>query len=140
MSTLPQNPLLTEFDSRRLRSLLQVLRERSGMDARKLGALESELDRARIVAPDQVPPGVITMNSRLRMLDLDSGEELTVVLVFPGVPANEGTGVPVLSALGMALLGGREGDTVHWHTPAGARRAIVEQLLYQPEAAGHFLL
>ena len=130
--------VLSEFDRRRLASMLQLLRKRSGIDAWNLGALELELGRARVVPPERVPPTVVTMNSRVRLLDLDSGDQPSVSLVFPAARASNESSVPVLSPLGLALLGCREGDVLEWQTQEGTRRLRVDVVIYQPEAEGDF--
>lgn len=48
--------------------------------------------------------------------------------------------VSVLSPIGVALLGCREGDIASWRVPGGIGRFEVEKVLYQPEAEGHFSL
>ena len=138
MRPLTQHILLTDFDRRRLEGLLQVLRKRSAVDPWSLDALESELARAEVVPSRRVPSNVVTMNSRVRLLDLESGECTVVALVFPGGTRAEDSKVPVLSPLGLALLGCREGDVLAWRTPEGLRRLRVDSVLYQPEAAGNF--
>ena len=42
----------------------------------ELNGLKNELERAQIVAPEGLPPNVITMNSRAELLDLDTGERM----------------------------------------------------------------
>jgi regulator of nucleoside diphosphate kinase len=132
--------VLTKFDHRRLKGMLQVLRRRSGVDPWNLNALEVELGRARIVPPESVPPTVVTMNSRVRLRDLDSGDQIAVSLVFPAARASNASSVPVLSPLGLALLGCCEGDLMEWPTQEGARRLRVESVIYQPEAQGDFFI
>ncbi len=132
--------VLTEFDRRRLAGMLQVLRKRSGIDPWNLDALEVELGRARVVPPDRVPPTVVTMNSRVRLCDLDSGAQLVVSLVFPAEQTANDAGVPVLSPLGLALLGCRAGDVMEWRTQEGLRRLRVDAVIYQPEAEGNFYM
>ena len=80
------------------------------------------------------------MNSRVRLLDLDSGDAIAVSLAFPSGPAAQDASVPVLSPLGLALLGCREGDVMEWRMPDGLRRLRVDSVLYQPEAAGDFFV
>jgi regulator of nucleoside diphosphate kinase len=132
--------VLTEFDRRRLAGMLQVLRKRSGIDAWNLDALEVELGRARIVPPERVPPTVVTMNSRVRICDLDSGALFVVSLVFPDEHAATDSGVAVLSPLGLALLGCQAGDVMAWRTQDGLRRLRVDAVIYQPEAEGNFYM
>ena len=46
----------------------------------------------------------------------------------------------ILAPLGTALLGYRIGDVVNWHMPGGTRQLRIDELIYQPEAAGDFHL
>lgn len=140
MRPLTHEILLTEFDRRRLQGLLHVLRKRSGIDAWSLDALELELERAQIVPPERVPSDVVTMNSRVCLLDVESGARTTVSLVFPDTQATDASRVPVLSPLGLALLGCRVGDVMTWQTTQGLRRLRVDSVVYQPEAAGEFFV
>jgi transcription elongation GreA/GreB family factor len=48
----------------------------------ELNGLKNELERAQIVAPEALPPNVVTMNSRAELLDLDTGERMEFTLVF----------------------------------------------------------
>lgn len=77
------------------------------------------------------------MNSKLRLTDLDSGTQRVVTLVYPQ-HANEDDRVSILSPLGTALLGYRVDDEIRWDTPTGPLHLRIDELLYQPEAAGDF--
>ena len=140
MTPFTHDIVLTEFDRRRLEGMLQLLRKRSGIDPWTLRALEAELGRARIVPPERVPPTVVTMNSRVRLRDLDSGDQIVVSLVFPAARTSNDSSVPVLAPLGLALLGCREGDVMEWTTQEGPRRLRIDAVVYQPEAVGDFSL
>ena len=140
MKPLTHPIVMTDFDWRRLRALLQILRKRSSVDATNLNALEIELERAQVVPADRVPSNVVTMNSRVVLVDADGDHRTSVALVFPNAPASEEPGVPVLSPLGLALLGCREGDEMTWPTRNGVRRIRLERVIYQPEAVGHYLV
>jgi len=89
---------------------------------------------AEIVEPDSVPPDVVTMRSRVRVLDMVSGHESTYTICYP-VEANLDAGkLSVLAPIGTALLGYREGDVVEWPVPGGVRVLKIEKLEHQPEA------
>ena len=94
------------------------------------------LDDAPSVPPDEVPDDVITMNSRFALMDLRTGETIVYTLVYPEDEALERGKLCVLSPMGMALLGKRVGDIVHWNGATGTGSAEVLRLLYQPESAG----
>ena len=107
-------------------------------DRRDLLDLVDELNRAVVVAPKEVPGDVITMNSRVRLVDLDQGTELEYTLVYPQDADVSAGRISIVAPIGAAMLGYRVGDVIEWEVPAGTRRLRVEELLYQPEAAGDF--
>ena len=129
---------VTDFDMTRLRQLLEGTKAWNQKDRAYMEHLEIELDRAVVVSSKDVPPDVVTMNSQLQVKDLASGEKMTFRLVFPSDADFERGKVSILAPIGTALIGYRAGDTVHWHVPSGIRRLRIEEVLYQPEAAGDY--
>jgi len=131
---------ITRFDMERLRNLIDGIRESRGRIRSDLDELEKELDRGKLVDPEQVPVDVITMNSKVHLKDLDSGEDLFLTLVFPSGADIKENRISVLAPIGTALLGYREGDTIEWKVPSGLRRMQVIKVIYQPEASGDYHL
>jgi regulator of nucleoside diphosphate kinase len=130
---------ITEVDRQRLEKLVEIAGERDPLASHEnLRRLEHELDRAETVAPEDVPRDVITMRSKVRLSDLNTGEEMIYTLVFPTEANYEEGKISVLAPVGTALLGYRVGDTIEWQVPSGLRRLKVEELLYQPEAASEY--
>jgi len=96
-------------------------------------ALQHALARATVVAAAEVPPDVVTMNSRVTYTDETAGVRATVKLVYPQAAAGR-SHVAVTAPLGTALLGLREGQDIEWHFPLGGRRRLrVERVVSQPE-------
>jgi regulator of nucleoside diphosphate kinase len=129
---------ITEFDLMRLRSLIVEARYSNYRGTPYLDNLVKELDRAIVVPSKEVPPDVITMNSQVRLRDLDTGEEMIYTLVFPEDGNISQGKVSVLAPIGTAMLGYQVGETFEWEVPAGNRKIKIEEILYQPEAAGDF--
>ena len=129
---------ITTFDLERLSSLIDGVRATGSQKKAYLDQLEKELERAKVVAPEKIPDDVITMNSTVSVRDLESGEEATYTLVFPGETRIEENRISVLSAIGTALIGYRVGDVIEWKVPSGMKRLKVEGILYQPEASGRY--
>jgi regulator of nucleoside diphosphate kinase len=125
---------VTEADSERLRRLIERRRGANPRDLEYLEMLEQELDRAEVVRPEKMPRGVVTMNSEVRLKDLDSGDERVYRLVFPTETRTENS-ISILAPIGTAMLGYRVGDFIEWRVPKGVRRLKVMKVLYQPEAA-----
>jgi regulator of nucleoside diphosphate kinase len=131
---------VTEFDLQRLSNLLNGTRSWNEKDRGYLTRLEEELEWAQVVPPQEIPGDVVTMNSKARVKDLDSNQEMVFTLVFPAEADYERGKLSVLAPIGTALLGYRAGDAVEWEVPGGVRRLKIEQVLYQPEAAGDYHL
>lgn len=127
---------ITSRDKQLLEDLLAEMEALRFEPAADLRALAEELKRAVIVHPHDIPPDVITMNSRAEMLDLDTGEAVTFTLVFPSHANIEEDKISVLAPIGAGMLGYRVGDEFEWNVPAGLRRMRVTKVHYQPEAAG----
>ena len=102
--------------------------------------LAAELSNAIILEPAEIPPDVITMNSRVRFMDVDEEEELVFSLVYPEDSDTSQGKLSVLAPIGTALLGYRVGDEVRWKVPAGLKKFRIEEIIYQPEANGDYLL
>lgn len=129
---------VTSRDLARLEQLLDAPALRQLPAALALG---EELGRANVVAPDQVPDGVVTMNSTLTCVDELSDQQHQLTLVYPQDADPDAGKVSVLAPVGSALLGLSVGDRIDW-LAAGARklRLRVQAIHYQPEAAGHLHL
>jgi regulator of nucleoside diphosphate kinase len=130
---------MTRNDKKRLLELLNVAKSFDFRDGFDLNGLAVKLKRAFGVDAREVAGDVITMNSRAELVDLDTGEKVTFSVVFPRDADIEEGRISVLAPLGAAMLGYRVGDELDWKIPYGRRRFKVTQLLYQPEAAGHYV-
>jgi regulator of nucleoside diphosphate kinase len=77
------------------------------------------------------------MNSRVRIMDPDTGDSRTVTLVYPGEEDSLRHKVSVFTPLGIALLGLPEGARMDWRTLDGRRKSVsVLEVEYQPESLG----
>ncbi|GAB6270251.1 MAG TPA: nucleoside diphosphate kinase regulator [Syntrophaceae bacterium] len=131
---------ITKFDMDRLNELIDGLRLSPKANQANLDLLENELYRGVLVDPQDIPHDVITMNSKVSITDTDSGEKMTYTLVFPSAANIAENKLSVLAPLGMALLGYRKGDAIEWPVPSGVRKLKVDEIIYQPEAAGDYHL
>jgi regulator of nucleoside diphosphate kinase len=99
--------------------------------------LVSELERADVVGARDVPPDVVTMNSRVVFEDVDSGNASEVTIVLPHDADVQRGKVSVLAPVGTALLGLAEGNSIVWPFPDGSSRCLrVVAVTFQPEAEG----
>jgi regulator of nucleoside diphosphate kinase len=127
--------LITTQNFKRLERLIATYTAKRDRDA--LTALEEELGRAEVVNSTCIPPDVVTMNSRVRFIAEQTGEEQEVVLVYPADADVAYHRVSILAPLGSALLGLRVGQTIDWPVPSGqVKRFRVLAVTHQPEAVG----
>ncbi len=131
---------ITESDYERLEELIEGAKRSGQRNRGDLVSLEEELDKCSIVAQKEVPPDVVTINSRVRFRDLDTDQEIIATLVFPWSSNLSEGRISVTSPIGTALLGYAEGDVIKWNVRAGIKTIRIEEILYQPEAAGDYHL
>lgn len=131
--------VITSSDCERLLKLIAAEREFGNLKHdTHLHGLEHELRRAAVLPSKEIPAEVVTMNSRVLLTDLDSGEKTEYTLVYPEHSDIEENRISILAPIGTAILGFREGDVLEWEVPAGIVRLQVEKVLYQPEMAGDY--
>ncbi len=100
------------------------------------GLLAKELRRAIVCSHEEIPPDVVTMNSRVVFRTQGRSELESRVLVFPERYTPNGFCVSVTAPLGAALIGLRSGSGFHYRSPTGdAMHVFVQDVAYQPEAA-----
>ncbi|TPE46010.1 nucleoside diphosphate kinase regulator [Pontibacter mangrovi] len=130
---------LTEQDYKRLVDLIQVQRQGNGTAA-NIGQLGEELKRAKLVASDEIPANVITMNSKVLLRDLQKGTEMEITLVYPKDADISSRKISILAPVGTAIIGCKEGDVVEWPVPSGTINYKIDKILFQPEATGNYTL
>lgn len=131
---------ITKLDLERLEELLAAASEFNYRDRGDLENLHSEIEEGTLVDSKSVPSTVVTMNSRVLLIDVDEKKTMDFTLVFPRDADIDAGRLSVLSPVGTAILGHSEGDVIEWCVPAGLRKFRIEKVLYQPEAAGDFHL
>lgn len=129
----------TEIDRKRLGHLIERVRnQREQENFSYIRQLEEKLEFAEAVAPELIPPDVVTMRSKVSLEDLETGEKLTYSIVFQSESNHDEGKISILAPLATALLGYKRGDTVEFQAPSRLRRLKIEDILYQPESAGDF--
>jgi regulator of nucleoside diphosphate kinase len=124
---------ITKTDLEKLRLLVERRFDGYCHDRPNLDKLEQELDRAEIVDSYALPKDVVTMNSEVRMRDLDSGHVASYRLVFPS-QVRSPKDMSVLAPIATGLLGYRVGSIIEWPVPRGIRRLQILEVLNQPTA------
>jgi regulator of nucleoside diphosphate kinase len=133
MSTPEPKIMVTSTDMERLRTLID------STSGERAEALDSELTRAQVVEPSEMPPDVVTMNSRVVYRDEESHETREVTLSYPQDASLESGRISVLAPVGAALLGLSVGQEIEWPFPGGRRKRLrILAVPYQPQAASRY--
>src|SRR3982751_1566873 len=87
-------------------------REDQGMLQARIDALKDKLARAYIVDRSSLPADTVVFGTRVRIRDLDSGEEEVYELVGPGDEDYDNNKILTTSPRGQGLLGKKIGEKV----------------------------
>ncbi len=123
--------VLSNEDYQKLVMAVEEARRMRSVYLPHLDLFRTQLNRATVVSPGEVPGDLITMHSRFELSGEGPGESSIHTLVYPDEAWHDG--LSVLSAMGRALLGARVGQEVSWLSSRGRESAKVLHLLKQPE-------
>lgn len=96
-------------------------KDRQGMIVARISYLEQTLSRAEVIDPSKLNGSKIQFGARVKLSNVDSGEETTFQIVGPEEAELSQGRISVASPLARALLGHEVGDEVRVQMPAGAR-------------------
>jgi regulator of nucleoside diphosphate kinase len=92
----------------------------SNMSAFNKTHLSNDLRNATIVEEAALPDNVVTFNSYVKVLDIESKQEYKFYLVLPAHANIKTNKVSCLAPIGMALFGYQTGAEVKWEMPNGS--------------------
>lgn len=97
-------------------------REDQGMLQARIDAIKDQLSRAFIVDKAAMPNGTAVFGARVKVKDLDGGDEEIFELVGPGDEDYDNNKILVSSPIGQGLLGKKPGDVAEIQVPMGKLR------------------
>ena len=119
--------ILSAEDYERLSILANAARKRMPDLADELA---DEVGRARVLATGELPRNVVCMNS-----EEATGKIQRVTLVYPDDANISERKVSVLTPVGTALIGLRNGSSITWTTPKGEVRQLTVVSVREPQTA-----
>ncbi|MFT7117027.1 MAG: regulator of nucleoside diphosphate kinase [Rhodoferax sp.] len=122
---------VTELDHARLDRLVRRQPGSQGDD------IADVIDSADLVASQDIPADVVTMNSQVLVAEVPGGEERKLTLCYPADVDPVAGFISVLSPVGSSLLGQSVGAVANWTAPDGTLMSnTVLAILSQPGAPG----
>lgn len=100
--------------------------------------LRAELERAIVIPDDSMKTDIVTMGSRVRYTEHETGNSREIEIVFPEEAEAAAGKVSVFAPVGAALIGLGIGQEIEWDFPGGNTRRLTVVEVIQPEKqAGH---
>ncbi|MFO7824513.1 MAG: GreA/GreB family elongation factor [Cyclobacterium sp.] len=92
-----------------------------GEKTKEVRPLVSEIQKAKKVPDGTIPQHVIQLNSYFEARFEEGGQQIGMTLVHPKNADLSSHKLSLLSPLGVALIGFKEGDSIEWKLPGGKR-------------------
>lgn len=105
-------------------------REDQGMLQARINALKDKLSRAYFVERNAQAGDAVVFGARVRVKDLDLGEEETFELVGPGDEDYNQNKILTSSPIGQGLLGKKQGDVAEIQVPMGKLRFEIVEISF----------
>jgi regulator of nucleoside diphosphate kinase len=95
-------------------------------------ALLAELERADVVTESELPVNVVRMGTRVRFRS-DDGHERDVTVVYPAKADIAENRISVMTPIGAALIGMKEGASINWTARDGREHRLTVLSVLQGE-------
>jgi len=134
------NLIINRLDYARIKKSINDAKQFKSISNEEAEKLIKELDSAKIVEPEAIPSNVVTMNSIVRLSFLNSNKQVQFQIVYPDQANLKENKISIFSPIATALIGYKVKDEIEWIVPAGLTTIRIDEIIYQPEAAGHYTL
>ncbi|MBF4466155.1 GreA/GreB family elongation factor [Flavobacterium sp. LC2016-12] len=112
-------PIFCKTDYQLLREL--ILKSKNETNAKEVGQLSQELDRAIISKENTLDRSVIRIGSQVTIEDVKANKQMKIQIVLPSLSNVTEKKISILAPLSVAIIGFKENDQVDWELPAGIK-------------------
>ncbi len=130
--------IVNRLDYARIKKCINDAKQFKSISKTEADKLMNELDSAQIVEPETIPSNVVTMNSIVKLSFIDINKQIQFQMVYPDQANLKENKISIFSPIATALIGYRVKDEIEWIVPAGLTKIRIDEIIYQPEAAGDF--
>ncbi len=132
------NIIINRLDYARIKKSISDAKQFNSISNDESEKLMAELNSARIVEPEAIPSNVVTMNSIVRLSFLSNNKQVQFQIVYPDLANIKENKISIFSPIATALIGYKVADEIEWIVPAGLTKIRIDEIIYQPEAAGDY--
>ena len=119
-------PILTASDYKTIHTLILNLPPQ--LKGKEVTQLQHEIKSAEIVPDEKISADIIQINSFFEVLDLETQRLMRFQIVLPHFADLKQSKISILSPLGVAMIGFRQGMTVEWTLPGGRKKLQIKQV------------
>lgn len=130
--------IVNKLDFSRIKKSIADAKHFNSISAKEADKLVKELESATVVEPEEIPDNVVTMNSIVKVSFLNDNKQIQFRIVYPDQADFRVNKISIFSPIATALIGYKVNDEIEWLVPAGPTKIRIDEIIYQPEAAGHF--
>lgn len=132
--------VINRLDYARIKKCINDAKQFKSISNTEAEKLMKELDSAKIVEPEAIPSNVVTMNSIVKLSFLNNKKQVQFQIVYPNQANLKENKISIFSPIATALIGYKVADEIEWIVPAGLTNIRIDEIIYQPEAAGDYSL
>ena len=130
--------IITKQDFNKIHRSITEAKARNSIKKEEAEKLLNELHSAKIVESEEIPADVVTMNSVVKIHFENNRTTTEFKIVYPDQADIKAKKISIFSPVASALIGYRVKDEIDWLVPSGMTKIIIDEIIYQPEAAGDF--
>ena len=112
-------PVFSKSDYHLLREL--ILKSKNTTNAKEIGQLSHELDRAIISKEAILDSSIIRINSHVTIEDVKANKQMKIQIVLPSLADVKEGKISILAPLSIAIIGFKENDELDWELPSGIK-------------------
>jgi regulator of nucleoside diphosphate kinase len=132
--------IINSLDYSRIKKCISDAKQFKSINESEAEKLMNELNSAKIVKPEKIPSDVVTMNSIVKLSFLNNNKQVQFQIVYPEQANLKENKISIFSPIATALIGYKISDEIEWIVPAGLTKIRIDEIVYQPEAAGDYSL
>jgi len=121
MKKLNNQLVLMKDDYNLLKTYLNNRSGKTSFDRQNAENLFAELRKAKLVSKDEFPADVVRLNSTVRIKPDDKDYVMELTIVTPDKADSKERKISIMSPIGTALIGFRQGRNVKWQVPSGKK-------------------
>jgi regulator of nucleoside diphosphate kinase len=130
--------ILSKLDYSRINKCINEARRLNTIGVNEVENLLHELHSAEVVDPNEIPSDVVTMNSIVKISFMNTNKTTQFQIVYPDQAKIKENKISIFSPVATALIGYKVNDEIEWIVPSGLTKLRIDEIIYQPEAAGDY--